>query len=114
MNGVNTQGENIADNGGIWVAYLAYRQKLDSINGSDPQLPGLNYTPRQMFWIAAAHSECAKYLPENLKSRITVASHSPAEFRVRGPLSNIKEFSEDFNCKIGSQMNPENKCDIWS
>lgn len=48
-----------------------------------------------------------------MKMRITTGVHSPAQFRVLGPLINRKEFSDDFNCPEGSPMNPVKKCEIW-
>jgi len=112
LNGINTQGENIADNGGIKESYLAY-QKWEEDNGPEPQLPGLNYTPQQMFWISAAQTWCSVYRPESMKMRITTGVHSPAQFRVLGPLSNRKEFADDFQCPEGSPMNPVKKCEVW-
>lgn len=56
VNGINTQGENIAD-GGIKQAYLAYKKLIMEI-GDDPKLPGLEYSSDQLFWIAAAQTEC--------------------------------------------------------
>ncbi|XP_066597327.1 neprilysin-2 isoform X2 [Prorops nasuta] len=112
LNGINTQGENIADNGGIKEAYLAYKEWVKR-NKPEPQLPGLSFTPSQMFWISAANTWCSKYRPEALKLRITTGFHSPGEFRVLGPLSNMPEFSSDFNCPIGTKMNPEKKCMVW-
>ncbi|XP_063988790.1 neprilysin-2 isoform X2 [Diachasmimorpha longicaudata] len=112
LNGINTQGENIADNGGIKEAYLAYND-WSARNGEEPMLPGLPYSPRQMFWISAANTWCSVYRPEALKLRITTGFHSPGEFRILGPLSNMPEFSEDFKCPVGSKMNPENKCAVW-
>lgn len=133
MNGINTQGENIADNGGIKESYLAY-QRWKEENEPEPRLPGLDYSPQQMFWISAAQTWCSVYRPGNLytnmphlpsffltnisftesmKMRITTGVHSPAQFRVLGPLSNMKDFAKDFNCPEGSAMNPSKKCEVW-
>ncbi|CAH1722964.1 unnamed protein product [Chironomus riparius] len=112
LNGINTQGENIADNGGIKEAYLAY-QRYIAENGNEQKLPGLNYTTNQLFWISAAQTWCSVYRPEAMKMRITTGVHSPGQFRVLGPLSNMKEFSKDFNCPEGSPMNPAHKCEVW-
>ncbi|XP_077302517.1 M13 family metallopeptidase neprilysin 2 isoform X2 [Arctopsyche grandis] len=112
LNGINTQGENIADNGGIKVAYLAYL-KWAKRNGGEQKLPGLNYTPQQLFWISAANTWCSVYRPEALKLRITTGFHSPGRFRVVGPISNMEEYAKDFNCPLGSKMNPKHKCRVW-
>ena len=61
LNGINTQGENIADNGGIKEAYRAY-VAWEEENGEEARLPGFqDYTPRQMFWISAASVWCSVY-----------------------------------------------------
>uniref|UniRef100_A0ABD2WDE5 Neprilysin-2 n=1 Tax=Trichogramma kaykai TaxID=54128 RepID=A0ABD2WDE5_9HYME len=112
LNGINTQGENIADNGGIKEAYLAYNEYVRQ-TGAEPRLPGLDFTNQQMFWISAANTWCSVYRPESLKNRITTGQHSPGEFRVIGPLSNREEFAKDFNCPAGSKMNPVHKCSVW-
>lgn len=62
LNGINTQGENIADNGGFKQAYLAYKSYVDK-NGEEPKLPGLDYDPKQLFWIAAAQTWCTVSRP---------------------------------------------------
>ncbi|KAI5708639.1 hypothetical protein M8J76_000107 [Diaphorina citri] len=113
LNGINTQGENIADNGGIKEAYNAYNVWTRE-HGEEPRLPGLQqYSPRQMFWISAASTWCSLFRPETLKIRILTDTHSPGEFRVLGPLSNLKEFARDFQCPVGSRMNPPHKCEVW-
>ncbi|KAI5709268.1 hypothetical protein M8J76_014310 [Diaphorina citri] len=105
--------ENIADNGGIKEAYNAYNVWTRK-HGEEPRLPGLQqYSPRQMFWISAASTWCSLYRPESLKIRIRTGYHSPGEFRVLGPLSNLKEFARDFQCPVGSRMNPPHKCEVW-
>ncbi|CAK9798490.1 Nep2 [Anthophora plagiata] len=112
LNGINTQGENIADNGGIKEAYLAYKEWVKR-HREEQKLPGLPYSPEQLFWISAANTWCSKYRPEAMKLRITTGFHSPGKFRVLGPLSNMEEFSKDFNCPLGSNMNPQKKCAVW-
>lgn len=89
--------------GGIKEAYLAY-QKYATENGHEPRLPGLNYTTNQLFWISAAQTWCNVYRPEAMKMRITTGVHSPGQFRVLGPLSNMREFSKDFNCPEGKSI----------
>jgi len=112
LSGINTQGENIADNGGIKEAYRAYNRWV-SRNSEEPLLPGLEYTQRQLFWVSAANVWCAKYRPKALKLRVLTGVHAPDMFRVKGPFSNMPEFARDFNCPIGSPMNRVNKCSVW-
>lgn len=112
LNGDLTQGENIADNGGIKEAYLAYNAWIKR-NGPEQKLPGLNYTPKQLFWISVANCWCTKERIEYLALAIPTDEHSPARFRIIGPLSNFEDFSRDFNCPLGSKMNPQHKCRVW-
>lgn len=112
VNGVNTQGENIADNGGIKEAFKAYQRWVKE-NGAEAALPGLRYTPQQLFWISAANVWCGKYRPEAMKLRIMSGSHSPPSYRVIGPMSNTPEFAQEFNCAPGTPMNPVKKCSVW-
>ncbi|KAF2360342.1 Peptidase M13 C-terminal domain [Trinorchestia longiramus] len=112
LNGVNTQGENIADNGGIKEAYYAYLQYVKDY-GEELTLPALGLSTKQLFWLSAANVWCGKYRPETLKLRILTGAHSPARFRVNGPLSNLPEFARDWNCKPSSKMNPPHKCSVW-
>lgn len=112
LDGRRTQGENIADNGGIKESYLAYQEWVKR-NGQEPRLPGLDYTPSQLFWMSAAQMWCTQYRLETLKLRIKTNHHSPGEFRVMGSFSNSPEFAKDFNCPLGSKMNPQKKCSVW-
>ncbi|XP_033220980.1 neprilysin-2-like [Belonocnema kinseyi] len=110
--------KNIADNGGVKLAYLAY-QDLVKRTGPEPTLPGLNYSQSQLFWIQAAMKQCAKYTPEYVKdfnakySRFTDEFATPSEFRATGVFANMPEFATDFGCKAGTKMNPVNKCSVW-
>uniref|UniRef100_T1IPL6 Peptidase M13 N-terminal domain-containing protein n=1 Tax=Strigamia maritima TaxID=126957 RepID=T1IPL6_STRMM len=112
VNGINTQGENIADNGGLKEAYRAY-QTWSLKQGSEPLLPGLTLNQRQLFWLSAANVWCSKERPQALAVRVVTGVHSPSRFRVNGPMSNLPAFSEDFQCTKGSPMNPLNKCSVW-
>ena len=52
-------------------------------NGEEQLLPGLNFTPRQMFWISAANVWCSKSRPQALKLSVLTGTHSPDQFRVQ-------------------------------
>lgn len=52
-------------------------------------------------------------IKESTKMQIEKDDHTVAKYRVIGPISNLKEFSEEFRCPIGSQMNPVDKCEVW-
>lgn len=114
VNGENTLNENIADNGGIKVAYLAYEKYVET-HGDEPLLPGVNYTQRQLFWISFAHFYCDSRSSTDLSSDIYNDPHSPNEFRVVGSVSNRPEFARDFGCAVGTKMNPKNtsRCSVW-
>lgn len=111
LNGVNTQGENIADNGGIKESYRAYVRWAQ--NNEEPELPGFKFSPKQMFWISAGQIWCSIYREEAMKSRVTTGVHSPPQFRVNVPMSNSEEFAADFQCATGTTMNPVQKCEVW-
>ncbi|XP_031344638.1 neprilysin-2-like [Photinus pyralis] len=112
LNGFRTIEENIADNGGARHAYLGYNEWVRR-NGKEPLLPALNYTDRQLFWISAANGWCANEIPSSMKRQIHNNQHLPFKFRINVPLSNTDYFAKDFNCRIGSNMNPVSKCEVW-
>ena len=112
LNGNSTQGENIADNGGIKESIRAY-ERLIAEYGEEPLLPGLPYSQRQLFWLSGGAVWCESMRPEILKNQVITNEHSPAKWRINGPFSNIEEFSRDWNCHKGSPMNPEIKCRVW-
>ena len=112
LNGVTTQGENIADHGGVKESLRAY-ERLVALKGQEPKLPGLPYSQNQLFWLSNAMMSCRVIRPEALKEQILKKVRSPARFRINGPLSNMVEFSRDWNCPVGTPMNPEKKCRVW-
>merc|ERR1712121_596859 len=113
LNGKNTQGENIADNGGIRETYRAYLRSVES-EGSEPRLPGLEmFTPKQMFFVSYAQAWCEIQTPESLLGQVLSDPHSPGRFRVVGPLGNSEDFQKEFNCPADAAMNRPEKCKLW-
>ncbi|XP_076628030.1 M13 family metallopeptidase neprilysin 3 isoform X1 [Colletes latitarsis] len=112
VNGRQTLGENIADNGGLKAAYHAYVTKPKSYKDQLP-LPGLNLTHRQLFFLNFAQVWCSAATSEAIALQIEKDSHCPPKYRVIGPLSNLPEFATEFNCSNGSRMNPVHKCEVW-
>ncbi|XP_043262342.1 endothelin-converting enzyme homolog isoform X2 [Colletes gigas] len=112
VNGRQTLGENIADNGGLKAAYHAYITKPKSYKDQLP-LPGLNLTHRQLFFLNFAQVWCSAATSEAIALQIEKDSHCPPKYRVIGPLSNLPEFATEFNCSNGSRMNPVHKCEVW-
>ncbi|KAJ6637130.1 Neprilysin-4 [Pseudolycoriella hygida] len=117
VDGENTQGENIADNGGIKQAFRAYKKWLahhsDAESLKYETLPGLNETHTQLFFLNFAQVWCGAMRPEATRSKLKTAVHSPGRFRVIGTLSNSLDFAREYNCPVGSPMNPEFKCSVW-
>ena len=85
-----------------------------------------------MFWLSAANVWCSKVhifdlnyennykiilktRPQALKLSVLTGAHSPDKFRVQGTFSNMAAFSRDWNCPVGSKMNPpkEDQCKVW-
>jgi putative endopeptidase len=100
VNGELTQGENIADLGGVRVAYGALQRALagkphDKIDG---------FTPEQRFFLSYASVWRSNTRPERLRMLIATDPHSPGEFRTNGPLSNLDEFAQAFNVPEGAPM----------
>ncbi|CAF4099298.1 unnamed protein product [Rotaria sordida] len=102
LNGFQTQGENIADNGGLKESFYAYQNWARTHPNMDKKLPGLsNYSAEQMFFINYAQIWCSKMTDANALNRILTGFHSPGEFRMRGPMSNFDEFDRVFKCTPG-------------
>jgi len=112
IDGRLTQGENIADNGGLKQAFRAYRKWVAN-NGAEPELPGLDLTHNQLFFLNYAQIWCGSMRPEDALTKIRSSVHSPGPIRVLGPLSNSRDFSEAYNCPATSRMNPPKKCSVW-
>jgi putative endopeptidase len=111
VNGELTQGENIADLGGLKIAYAAFKKAT----AGKPQEKIDGLTPDQRFFLAFAQIWRSKQRDEDLKLRLNTDPHSPARYRVDGPLSNLTEFQQAFNLPENSPMvRPADKrVNIW-
>ncbi|CAI4221414.1 unnamed protein product [Auanema sp. JU1783] len=112
INGRSTKGENIADNGGLKQAYKAYK-KYENLHPLPPSLPGVNLTHDQLFFLNYAQIWCGTMNDKEAVRKLRTSEHSPGPIRVKGPLSNSKDFAKAYNCPVGSPMNPKEKCRVW-
>ncbi|NXW92005.1 NEP protein, partial [Alopecoenas beccarii] len=112
LSGINTLGENIADNGGVRQAYKAYENFVKK-HGKEKLLPGLDMNHKQLFFLNFAQVWCGTYRPEYAVNSIKTDVHSPGKFRVIGSLQNSPEFSEAFSCTKTNYMDPAKKCRVW-
>jgi len=101
VNGKLTLGENIADLGGLSIAYAALEKALTE-KGRPPLIDG--FTPEQRFFLAWAQIWRQNITPEAQRVRINTDSHSPGQWRANGPVSNMPEFAAAFGCKPGDPM----------
>jgi putative endopeptidase len=109
INSKLTLGEDVADLGGLIIAYHAWKdatagQQLRSTDG---------LTPDQRFFVGYAQWACENERPENLRLSAVTNPHSPGKYRVNGVMVNIPEFAKAFACKPGQPMVTENVCRIW-
>jgi putative endopeptidase len=109
INGKLTLGEDVADLGGVLLAYMAWKadtkdQKLESID---------DLTPDQRFFVGYGQSWCGHVRDESKRLRATVDPHSPEKYRTNGVVSNMPQFQEAFHCKAGQPMVNANRCRVW-
>src|SRR5262249_25488456 len=108
-NGKLTLGEDVADLGGLIIAYMAWR---DETKGQElPAVDGL--APGQRFFVGYAQSWCANEREEEKRLRATIDPHSPEKYRTNGVVANMPEFAAAFHCKAGSPMVDAKICRVW-
>ncbi|OWK12681.1 hypothetical protein Celaphus_00014941 [Cervus elaphus hippelaphus] len=112
VNGKHTLGENIADMGGLKLAYYAY-QKWVREHGPEHPLHRLKYTHNQLFFIAFAQNWCIKRRSQSIYLQVLTDKHAPEHYRVLGSVSQFEEFGRAFHCPKDSPMNPAHKCSVW-
>ena len=111
VNGDLTQGENIADIGGIAIAYDAF--KMTKQGQGNEKIDG--FTPDQRFFIGFSEAWREKLRPETERMYVNTDPHSPSRFRVNGALVNFGPFFTAFGIKETDRMfvNPEKRAKIW-
>ena len=109
INGKLTLGEDVADLGGLILAYMAW--KADTKGQNLQPIDGL--TPDQRFFVGYGQSWCGETRDETQRLRATVDHHSPEKYRTNGVVSNMPEFQEAFHCQAGSPMVNQNRCRVW-
>lgn len=111
VNGLMTLGENIADLGGLTMAYYAYQKHLER----NPRVDKEGFTPEQRLFLGWAQVWQSSVTEGFLRNQINSDYHSPAMFRVNGPVSQMKEFKEAFGCQEGDPMVKEapRRVTIW-
>ena len=112
VQGELTLGENIADLGGLTLGYYAL-QKYYEVNGGREDLAG--FTPEQRIYLGWAQVWASNARPEYTKQQVTTDPHSPAQYRVNGPMSNLDEFHKVWNVKEGDKMMTKRdlQANIW-
>ncbi|OWZ13608.1 Metalloprotease [Phytophthora megakarya] len=138
VDGKKTLGENIADNGGLHVAFNAYRNRVASSSTDDDQLFFLSYAQTadngglhvafnayrnrmassstdddQLFFLSYAQTWCGKIRDQTAVDSFLTNVHAIGEVRVNGAAMNSVAFSTAFNCPSGTPMNPVDKCIVW-
>jgi putative endopeptidase len=109
VNGKLTLGENIADLGGVALAYAAFQKA----NAGKPQTKIDGFTPEQRFFLGYAGVWRRINRDEALRTQVLTDPHSPSKFRVMGPMVNHPGFAGAFSCAPGTPMNPPAKCEVW-
>jgi putative endopeptidase len=100
INGDATQGENIADLGGVIMGYEAFKKTPQYKNNQKIS----NLTPDQRYFLSYGYAWMVNVKDEALATQIMTDVHAPAQFRINGPLSNMPEFYKAFNVKAGNKM----------
>lgn len=113
MDGVRQYQENVADLGGLRLAFEALKARL---GGDRVYLRDANGTsPAQRFFYRYAQHWCSAQTDDSLRKSVQSDGHAPPAFRVDAPLSNLPEFGRAFNCKANARMTrpAAQQCRVW-
>ena len=109
INGKLTNGEDIADLGGLILGWMAWKAETAA---KDLALRD-GFSPDQRFFIGYAQWACDNERPEDLRVLAVTDPHSPGKYRVNGVVVNMPEFERAFSCKAGQPMVSANRCRVW-
>jgi len=113
QNGKLTQGEDTADNGGIYLALSALAADLKAQGKTLEDKDEHGLTNLQRFFIAYGTSWCDTFRPELMQTLVKIDPHSMPVLRVNNVLANMPEFQQAFSCKTGQPMVHETRCRVW-
>jgi putative endopeptidase len=111
LNGALTSGENIADIGGVKLGYAALQAWSKAHPDEHRVVEG--FTDEQLFFLGYAQGWCSKETPKFLEMLARTNPHSPARWRVDGPMSDVPAFARAYQCKAGTPMNGGKVCSVW-
>ncbi|MBI2835235.1 MAG: M13 family metallopeptidase [Acidobacteria bacterium] len=109
VNGKLTLGENVADNGGLRLSFMAL---MDRLAGKEKK-PIDTFTPEQRFFLGFGQVWCGERTEQRWRMLATIDPHSPYKWRVNGVVSNMPEFQKAFGCKPDDPMTREKLCRVW-
>ncbi|RYF71598.1 MAG: hypothetical protein EOO39_13670, partial [Cytophagaceae bacterium] len=111
VNGKLTLGENLADLGGLAIAYDAFKKTKQGQGNT--AIDG--FTPDQRFFLSWAQVWRINVLPEQQAQLILTDPHAPGQYRCNGPLSNIDAWYNAFNVKAGDKLYkaPDQRIRVW-
>jgi endothelin-converting enzyme/putative endopeptidase len=109
INSKLTQGEDIADLGGLLLAWTAWKAET----ASEKLAPRDGLTPEQRFFVGYAQWACQNDRPENMRVKALTDPHSPPKYRVNGLVVNMPQFEKAFSCKPGQPMVSAKRCRVW-
>jgi putative endopeptidase len=113
QNGLLTQGEDTADNGGLHLALAALESDLKKQGKTLDDKGPDGWTYRQRFFLSYAYSWCSGLRPEVMRLIVTTNPHSMPIFRIDNVVSNMPEFAQAFGCRAGQKMVRANACRVW-
>jgi putative endopeptidase len=109
INSKLTEGEDIADLGGLVLAWTAWKAQTAQVTPAARD----GFTPEQRFFIGYAQWACENTRPDQLRVEALTDPHSPGKYRVNGLMVNMPQFAKAFSCKVGQPMVKEKPCRVW-